>query len=201
MELLKLARPWKVNLPSLPDLHPMSSSTLYLEVIPLRTAEEVGGFSRAAVRRMGVAAAATMNGSGELTVFLQKDWRKLVQDLKSAKRVVGYNCIEFDYELIRGEEPFRRPKTTDLMLVIGEAVGKRISMEKAVQGTLGEGVVPDAWIMMADAKAGHWDKVEEAIRQKLGLMRQMHEHLLTKGTVEVLKGSKWCSFAIPPLDV
>jgi hypothetical protein len=179
----------------------MKSATLYLDVIPLRTAEEVGGFSKAAVRRRGVAAAATMNGSGELTVFLQKDWRKLVQDLKSAMRVVGYNCIEFDYELIRGEEPFRRPKTTDLMLVISEAVGKRISMEKAVLGTLGDGAVPVSMTMMADAKAGNWDKVEEAFRQKLSLMRQLHEHLVTKGTVEVLKGSKWCSFAIPPLDV
>jgi hypothetical protein len=178
----------------------MNSSILYLDVIPLRTAEEVGGFSKAAVRRRGVAAAATMNGSGELTVFLQKDWRKLVQDFKSAKRVVGYNC-EFDYALIRGEESFRRPKTTDLMLVIGEAVGKSLSMENAVRGTLGEGVVPDSMTMMADAKAGNWDKVEEAFRQKLSLMRQLHEHLLTKGTVEVLKGSKWCSFAIPPLDV
>jgi hypothetical protein len=183
-----------------PASHPMNSSTLYLDVIPIRTTEEVGGFSPAAVRRMGVAAAATLNGSG-LTLFLQKDCRKLVQDIKSAKRVVGYNCW-FDYAVIRSEESFRRPKaTTDLMLVISEAVGKRLTFEQAVQGTLGEGVVPDFWTMMADAKAGLWDKVEEAFRQKLGLMRQLHEHLATKGTVNVLRGSKWRSFTIPPLDV
>lgn len=71
----------------------MPDEFLYLDVISLQTADEVGGFSRRALRARGVAVAGTLSSSGEFQQFHSGDCGKLVALLRSARCVVGYNII------------------------------------------------------------------------------------------------------------
>jgi hypothetical protein len=161
----------------------MNETTLYLDVLPMFTAEEVGGFSRAATRRRGVAVAATLSGVGEFKMFRQDACRKLVEHLRAAKLVVGYNCIKFDYELIRGQVPFRRPKTLDLFHVISEASGGRVSFKDALSGIPGRAGTP------ARTMAGHisstWAEIEQQLQWKLEDFQELHHHLVLDGRLDV----------------
>jgi hypothetical protein len=155
----------------------MPDDLIYLDLLPLRSAEDVGGFSRAATRRRGVAFAATMDGAGRFRVFRQGECAELVAYLRTAGCVVGYN-LDFDFDLIRGEVPFRRPKSLDLMTMVADATGRRMSLKNAVRRTLGKVQVPDPFATQRVAAAGDWTRVDRAIKRKLRLFARLHEHLL-----------------------
>ena len=161
----------------------MNETTLYLDVLPILTAEDVGGFSRAATRRRGMAMAATLSGVGELRVFRQDDCRKLVEHLRSAKLVVGYNCIDFDYELIRGQVPFRRPKTLDLYQVISAANGQRVRFTDALSGIPGRADTPGRTV--AEMATSPGEELEQQFRWKLDDLQELHRHLASDGRLVV----------------
>jgi hypothetical protein len=161
----------------------MPDDLIYLDLLPLRSAEDVGGFSRAATRRRGVAFAATMDGAGRFRVFRQGECAELVAHLRTAGCVVGYH-LDFDFDLICGEVPFRRPKSLDLMTMVAEAVGRRMSLKNAVRRTLGRVPVPDVFATLGAAEEGDWTKVERAIKRKLRLFARLHDHLLQQGLSE-----------------
>jgi hypothetical protein len=176
----------------------MAEHYLYMDVIPLLTAEEAGGFSRAATRRRGVAVAATLCSSGEFRMFRQSDCRNLVEHLQAAKCVVGYNCIGFDYELIHGQVPFRRPKTIDLMRILVEAANRPVSLKDAVLGSLGDVGLSDCHSLFPISSPSDWIKVTKSLKQKLGILHQLHEHLSAGGIVELTRDGETSRILIPP---
>ena len=107
-----------------PSARPDRLRHLYLEVIPERTAAEAGGFGKAATRRRGVAVAATFDGISNFRMFPGDECAGLVAYLNHADQVVGYHCAGFDYELIHGRIPFKRPETTDLMQIASKGLAR-----------------------------------------------------------------------------
>lgn len=162
----------KINKP--PTTRP---AILYLEVKPVHTANEVGGFSKAATRRRGVLVAATLTADGELRVFRGDECRELAAHLRSARQVVGYNCLRFDYELIRGQAPFRKPPTTDLFILLEELEGRRCSLDQAIQKHLGGGKTPSSDSVTKAALAEKHESVARALKRHLLLLLRLHQHV------------------------
>lgn len=175
----------------------MAEQYLYLDVIPLLTAQEVGGFSRAATRRRGVAIAATLGSSSGFRMFRQSDCRKLVDHLRTANCVVGYNCINFDYELIRGRVPFDSPKTIDIMQVLAEEADGPVSMKYAVRHTLGRVRLPDCNALVPITGPEGWENMERSVRQELEILRKLHEHLINKPSLELTRNGETRWISIP----
>lgn len=163
---------------------------LYLDVISLRTAEEVGGFGRAATRRRGVAVAATLSSTGQFQQWRAADCGKLVEHLRSALLVVGYDCINFDYELIRGHASFRRPKTLDLLQIIQEILGHRTSLENVARATLGRAGLAGGKALDKAWREGDSERVARALRRNLNVMRRLHEHVGAHGWIAVVQDGK-----------
>lgn len=161
----------------------MPAEVIYMDVLPLRSAEEVGGHSRVATRRRGVAYAVTMDGAGRFRVFRQGECAELVVYPRTVGCVVGYH-LDFDFDLIRGEVPLKRPKSLDLLTMVAEAAGRRLSVRSAVRRTLGKVPVPDPFATQRAADAGDWTKVEGAMKRKLRLFARLHDHLLQHGLSE-----------------
>jgi|688.fasta_scaffold51780_6 hypothetical protein len=161
----------------------MPDDFVYLDVLPLRSAEDVGGFSLAATRRRGVAYAVTMDGAGRFRVFRRGECAELVAYLRTAGCVVGYH-LDFDFDLVRGEVPFKRPRCLDLLTMVAESAGRRLSVRSAVRRTLGKVPVPDPFATQRAAAAGDWTKVEGAMKRKLRLFARLHDHLLQHGLSE-----------------
>ena len=168
----------------------MSEQLLYLDVIPIRTAEEVGGFGRAATRRRGTAVAATLSFNGQFQQWRSADCGKLVEYLRSASLVVGYNCIAFDYELIRGHTSFRRPKTLDLLLIIKEVLGHRTSLANVARATFGRAGLAGGKALDKAWREGDSERVARALRRNLNVMRRLHEHLVSERWFGVMQDGK-----------
>ena len=156
----------------------------YLDIEVQRTAAEAGGYSRAAMRRRKLAVAVTWRKAcGGYCIYREQDCQKLIEDLKAAECVVGFNCLSFDYEIMRGHLTFRKPRTLDLLDVIAQAQGFRVGLNALSQGTFGHDRSSDGNRNTALWQAGKQAAVERACERDVGLIRRLHERMIKRGWV------------------
>ena len=96
---------------------------VYFDLETQRTANDVGGWDRK--RDMGMSVGVTYStGTGEYSIFSEKTVDGLVDQLRRADLVVGFNILHFDYEVLMGYTVLDLPSqlaTLDLMLDIEKA--------------------------------------------------------------------------------
>ena len=96
---------------------------VYFDLETQRTANDVGGWERK--RDMGMSVGVTYStGTGEYSIYSEKTVDGLVDQLRRADLVVGFNILHFDYEVLMGYTVLDLPSqlaTLDLMLDIEKA--------------------------------------------------------------------------------
>ncbi|MCB1198744.1 MAG: hypothetical protein KDK51_10240, partial [Deltaproteobacteria bacterium] len=100
---------------------------LYFDLETLRSADEVGGWGN--VKGMGMACGVCYSTkSKEYHVFREDEVIDLVNLLKSADLVVGFNHIRFDYEVLRGYSSFNFNllPSFDMLVDLKERLGHRV---------------------------------------------------------------------------
>ena len=102
----------------------------------------------------------------------------LIDELKSAELVVGYNVIEFDYEVLRGysDERFEKLPTLDLMQHLAQRVGFRLSLASVATATLRTGKSADGLQAVRWYRQGLIDKVLDYCQKDVEITKQVHEY-------------------------
>jgi len=118
---------------------------IYFDLETQRTANDVGGWDKKSA--MGISLGVTYStASGNYEVFSEKRVPDLIELLRRADLVVGYNNRRFDYEVLMGytilDLPHHLP-TLDLLEVVEKAAGHRLSLDSVAQATLGVGKTGD----------------------------------------------------------
>lgn len=162
-----------------------SLRSLYLDVTPLLTPEEAGGSDRAAIRRRGLGGACTLDSDEIVRHFTAETCKELIKHLQSAGYVVGYNCINSDYEVIHGQRRFRRPKTIDLLQECEKYTDRKLSLDFVLRATIGEGRLAGRRSMAKACKEGNHKRVVRALTRNLKMMRKLHQHVNSHGWDDV----------------
>src|ERR1700734_2247952 len=78
----------------------MSSPNLvYFDLETQKSAAEVGGWHNKKAMKMSLGVTySTVRGTYE--IYREEDVEKLIQELQRADRVIGYNVIDFDFEVL-----------------------------------------------------------------------------------------------------
>ena len=123
-------------------LLPMTPKNIvYFDLETRRTANDAGGWDKK--RDMGMSVGVTYStGTGEYRIFREETADDLVDQLRRADLVVGFNVINFDYEVLMGYTVLDLPSqlaTLDLMVELENVLGHRLKLESVAQGTLGVG--------------------------------------------------------------
>ena len=104
---------------------------VYFDLETQRTANDVGGWDRK--RDMGMSLGVTYStGLGEYRIYREARVDELVQQLLKADLVVGFNVINFDYEVLMGYTVLDLPhyvRTLDLLVDIERRVGSKPKLE------------------------------------------------------------------------
>ncbi len=115
------------------------AGTVLFDVETLRSAEDVGGWHRA--YRMGIAVAVALRlEEGRFETFFEAEVPRLVELLKSANLVVGFNSRRFDYAVLSGYtgEDYRRTlPTLDLLDSLHRVLGFRVKLGSPGAGDAG----------------------------------------------------------------
>jgi DEAD/DEAH box helicase domain-containing protein len=111
-------------------------------------------------------------------VYWEKDVAALVAELKSADRVIGFNVIGFDYEVLRPyarNENFRTFRTTDMLVDIYRTLNFRLSLDSIASATLGTRKTADGIQSVEWFKNGELDKVAEYCKADVDITRRVYE--------------------------
>jgi DEAD/DEAH box helicase domain-containing protein len=123
----------------------MAPDIVYFDLETQRTANDAGGWDRK--RDMGMSIGVTYSTkSGAYRIFTEKNVQQLVDQLCRADLVVGFNVINFDYEVLMGYTILDLPhqcRTLDLMVDIEAKLGHRLGLDAVATATLGVGKTGD----------------------------------------------------------
>ena len=123
----------------------MHPDIVYFDLETQRTANDAGGWDRK--RDMGMSIGVTYSTrSGGYRIYGEKRVEELVQQLLRADLVVGFNVINFDYEVLMGYTAYDLPhlcQTLDLMVDIEKKLGHRLGLDAVASASIGVGKTGD----------------------------------------------------------
>ena len=118
---------------------------VYFDLETQRTANDAGGWHRK--RDMGMSVGVTYSTRlGEYRIYSEKRVEELVQQLLRADLVVGFNVVNFDYEVLMGYTAYDLPhlcQTLDIMVDIEKQLGHRLGLDTVASASIGVGKTGD----------------------------------------------------------
>jgi len=114
---------------------------VYFDLETQRTANDVGGWDKKT--NMGMSLGVTYSSlRNEYRIYSEKRVNDLICQLLRADLVVGFNVMNFDYQVLMGYTILDLPhqlRTLDLLVEVEQAVGVKPGLENIAQATLGIG--------------------------------------------------------------
>lgn len=137
---------------------------------------EVGGRDASKLR---LACAATFStAANDFTVYWERDAQSLLDQLKAADKVIGFNVREFDYEVLRPYAPtfnFASLPTLDLMLDLRRTLNFSPSLDSLAKACLGEAKTADGIQSVEWFRSGELNKVAEYCKADVDITRRVFE--------------------------
>ncbi len=123
----------------------MQPDIVYFDLETQRTANDAGGWDKKAL--MGMSLGVTYSTRlGEYRIFSEQRVQDLIDQLRRADLVVGFNVISFDYEVLMAYTPYDLPHlchTLDLMVDIEKSLGHRLGLDAVASASIGVGKTGD----------------------------------------------------------
>src|SRR5208283_5232473 len=145
-----------------------------------KLAHEVGGWKNISKMRLSLAVAHTEE-DGFLT-FTEANVSELIELLKGADLVVGFNHVRFDYEVLSAYSPerLRALPNLDILLHVQAALGFRLKLDHLAEYTLGRkksghGLDAARWF-----REGKMDLIERYCRDDVAITRDLYRIGLEK---------------------
>ncbi|MBI5944580.1 MAG: ribonuclease H-like domain-containing protein [Chloroflexi bacterium] len=139
--------------------------------------QDVGG--RENIGQLKVACGVTWSTQkNDFSVYWEKDVPALIEELKSATKVIGFNLRGFDYLVLQAYAPamsFASLPTLDLLFDLQRILGFRISLDTIAGATLGAAKTADGLMSVEWFRAGELDKVAEYCKADVDITRRVYE--------------------------
>lgn len=157
------------------------SEIVFFDLETQKLSHEVGGWQY--IAKMKLSIAVTYSESRGFQAFTEDAVNQLVDVLKSADLVVGFNHVKFDYEVLSAYtgENLRTGQNLDILLEIQKIIGHRLSLDHLAQFTLGKkksgsGMDAPMWF-----KEGRFDLLEKYCRDDVIITRDLYQFGLDEG--------------------
>jgi len=162
---------------------PDSKNIIYFDLETQRTANDVGGWDKKS--SMGISLGVTYSTvNSEYEIFSEKRVPELIELLRRADLVVGYNNRRFDYEVLMGytvlDLPHHLP-TLDLLEVVENAAGHRLSLDSVAQTTLGIGKTGDGLDAIRWWREGKIMEIAQYCCFDVKVTKLVHEYAMEHG--------------------
>ena len=151
---------------------------VYFDLETQRTANDVGGWDRK--RDMGMSVGVTYSTTtGEYAIYSEQTVDGLVDQLRRADLVVGYNILHFDYEQHMAYTVLDLPSqlaTLDLLVDVEKSLGHKLKLEAIAQATLGVGKTAEGIDAIKWWRQGKLKEIAEYCCYDVKVTKLVHEH-------------------------
>src|SRR5204862_2364722 len=117
----------------------MPRDIVYFDLETQRTANDAGGWARKGDMRMSVGVVYS-TATGRYEVFSEAQVNQLVERLRRADLVVGFNVLNFDYQVLMGFtilDLVAELPTADLIADMEKRVGERLGLDAMGRASVG----------------------------------------------------------------
>jgi DEAD/DEAH box helicase domain-containing protein len=114
----------------------------------------------------------------DFTVYWEDEALALIEELKSAGKVIGFNIREFDYQVLRPYSAnfnFNSIRTLDLLIDISRTLNFRLPLDSLARASLGVSKAADGIKSVEWFRAGEKDKVAEYCKADVDITRRLYE--------------------------
>jgi DEAD/DEAH box helicase domain-containing protein len=151
-------------------------NTLFFDLETQKLFKEVGG--RDAGKLLLACGVTFSSEKSEFKVFWENDAPELIDELKSADKVIGFNIREFDFEVLRPYRPtfnFSGLPTLDLFLDIRRILNFGLSLDSLARACLGTIKTADGIQSVEWFRTGQNEKVAEYCKADVDVTRRVYE--------------------------
>jgi DEAD/DEAH box helicase domain-containing protein len=147
-------------------------------------AAEVGGWDRASAMKVSVAVLWSVRENA-FRQYIEAQVPDLLERLKRADLVVGFNHVKFDYGVLAGyaggADLAASTRNLDLLEVVQKNLGRRLSLDSLAQSTLGKGKSADGLKAVAWWREGRLAELLDYCQQDVAVTRDLWEFGLKYG--------------------
>lgn len=150
---------------------------VYFDLETQRSADEVGGWSNKKNMRMSIGVTFS-SAENEYRIFDEHRVQDLIKTLFRADLVVGFNIVNFDYEVLHAYTPLDLGQipTLDLMVEIEKGAPFRPSLDATAQATLGAEKIADGLQAIRWFREGKLVEIAEYCCYDVKITRLLHEY-------------------------
>jgi DEAD/DEAH box helicase domain-containing protein len=157
---------------------------VYFDLETQKSAAEVGGWHNKKAMKLALGVTySTQRGTYE--IYREDDVHHLLQELQRADRVIGYNVLDFDFEVLAPYCVFdlSQVPVLDLMHDMERSIGARVGLDALSEQTLGCGKTADGMEALKWWKEGKLAQMAEYCCYDVKATRLVHEFGLQYGCV------------------
>ena len=156
----------------------MPQDIIYFDLETQRTANDAGGWNRK--RDMGMSVGVTYSTKlEEYRIYTEKTVQQLVDQLTRADLVVGFNVLNFDYEVLMGYTALDlsyNTQTLDMLVEIEKKLGHRLGLDSLASSTLGVGKTAEGLDAIKWWREGRLVEIAEYCCFDVKCTRLVHEY-------------------------
>ncbi len=155
---------------------------LYLDLETQKTAQEVGGWQNSHLMRISVAILFD-SIEDRFLVYQEDAIDAMVEHLKRADLIVGFNVKRFDYHVLSAYTNIRLQSlpTFDILEDVYNRLGFRLGLDHLATETLGRRKTAHGLQAVEWYRGGEMDKLIEYCRQDVAITRDLFQHGLKNG--------------------
>lgn len=160
----------------------LMKNIVYFDLETQKSADEVGGWGNIKDMRMSVGVTYS-TARGDYMIYGEKQVNELIEELRRADLVVGFNTLRFDYEVLLGHNPFfdiEQISSLDMLVHLQEVLKHRLSLDSIASATFGvektsEGLQAIKWF-----KEGKMLEIAEYCCYDVKITKLVHEYGVAK---------------------
>jgi DEAD/DEAH box helicase domain-containing protein len=154
---------------------PSGRNILVFDLETQRSFQDVGG--RSGMRELGMSIGVVYSFKDDrFHSYAEPEAGRLIDDLRAAELVVGFNLLGFDYEVLKGyrDVSFDTVPTLDIMFQLHDRLGFRPKLDSVAQATLGAAKSADGLQALAWWKEGRLDLIEKYCTEDVRITRDVY---------------------------
>jgi len=150
---------------------------LYFDLETQKSADDVGGWDK--VHKMKLAVGVVWDSlEQKFFSYIDSEASQLVEKLKTADLVVGFNVAKFDYGVLQPyatkmDFDLEEITTFDMLININKKLGHRLSLNHLAENTLNAKKSADGLVSLQWFKEGKIDKIIEYCKQDVEITRDL----------------------------
>ncbi len=155
---------------------------VYFDLETQKTADEVGGWDPASKMKMKMSVGVTFSTkTNQYHIYTEDQVEDMIQQLMRASVVVGFNHVNFDYQVLAGYSllDFSQIPSFDMLVEVDKILGHRLKLDSIAEATLGYGKTADGLDAIRWWREGKIYEIAEYCAYDVKITKEVFEYAIS----------------------